>query len=327
MTDDATALADVRLASGVEFDRIRAFARSLGSSASGLGDDCALIDVAGEILALSVDLSIENIHFRRDWLSMDEIGWRATASALSDLAAVGADVIGVLTAIAMPTGSVEADLEALAGGIGNAVRDAGGKVLGGDLSQGPVWAIDVTVVGRAEHPVRRSGAAAGDAVWVTGVLGGSRAALETWLAGAQPEAVPRARFAHPSPRLAAGRWLASRGARAMIDLSDGLAGDARHLASAGRVGIEIALDRLPIDEGVSSAAARAGEDPRVFAAGGGEDYELLVVLPPDFAAKATAFANEIGVTLTRVGEVIDGHGARMLLAGQEVEIAGFDHFR
>ncbi|MEP7324695.1 MAG: thiamine-phosphate kinase [Gemmatimonadota bacterium] len=323
-----TPVPEPRLGPGGEFDRIRSMARVLGSRAAGLGDDCALVDMGGEVLAASVDLSVERIHFRRDWLSFHEIGWRSVAGALSDLAAMGATPIGVLTAIGVPDTSAPADLDQLMAGIGSLLEETGGVVLGGDLSTSPVWTVSVTVLGRARRPVLRSGGRPGDSVWVTGTLGGSRAALETWLAGGEPAAASRERFASPFPRLLAGVWLADQGAGAMIDLSDGLAGDVRHLAAASGAAIAIDLSLLPVHQGVAPVAHRAGEDPRVFAAAGGEDYELLAVLPPEFTeTMAQRLEAHAGVGLTRVGSVEAGAGARLLLDGKPVAIAGYDHFR
>jgi len=317
-----------RLGPGEEFDRIRSLARALGSRAAGLGDDCALVDLGGEILAASTDLSIENVHFRRDWLSFDEIGWRCAAAALSDLAAVGAMPIGVLTAIGAPGTSVQSELDQVMSGVGALLDETGGVVLGGDLSSSPVWTVSVTVLGRARRPVLRSGGKPGDSVWVTGSLGGARAALETWLGGEQPAPSSRESFARPHPRLLAGVWLADTGASAMIDLSDGLGGDVRHLSAASGVAITIELSLLPVHDGVPDVARRIGEDPRVFAAGGGEDYELLALLPPEFTpAMAQRFEAHAGIGLARVGSVEEGAGVRLLLDGTPVEIAGYDHFR
>jgi thiamine-monophosphate kinase len=153
-----------RLGPGEEFDRIRSLARVLGSRAAGLGDDCALVDLGGEVLAASTDLSIENVHFRRDWLSFVEIGWRCAAGALSDLAAVGAMPIGVLTAIGAPSSSVQSELDQVMSGVGALLDETGGVVLGGDLSSSPVWTVSVTVLGRARRPVLRSGGKPGDSV-------------------------------------------------------------------------------------------------------------------------------------------------------------------
>jgi thiamine-monophosphate kinase len=318
------------LGPGPEFDRIRAIARVLGSRARPLDDDCALLPdgEGGGTLALSTDVSVEGVHFRLDWIDLAEIGWRATAAALSDLAAEGAAPIGVLSAISVPERAGERDLTELAGGIGEAAAATGAAVIGGDLSTGPVWSIAVTVVGRAPRPVTRAGARPGDGIWVTGVLGGARAALEAWRRGATPADDARRAFAHPEPRISAGLWLAAHGARAMLDLSDGLAGDAGHLAAASDVRIDLALEMVPVAPAVIAEAKRLDLPVQQFAAEGGEDFELLVALPPDFgAAEVSDFERDCGISLTRIGTVARGHGVRAELAGRPLELRGFDHFR
>ena len=157
MSRSLTAARGPALGPGPEFDRIRGIARRLGDHARGLGDDCAMLPDGGGTLALSTDVSVEGVHFRLEWIEPGEVGWRATAAALSDLAAVGAEAVGVLSAITVPAAALEEDLVALAGGIGDAASAAGGAVLGGDLSAGPVWSVAVTVIGRAECPVTGSG--------------------------------------------------------------------------------------------------------------------------------------------------------------------------
>ena len=316
------------LGPGPEFDLIRAIARSLGPAAGSLDDDCALVPDGATTLAFSTDISVENVHFRRDWLAPAEIGWRAAAGSLSDLAAEGAEAIGLLAAVTGPRSLAGHDLVELMRGVGEAVAAAGGRVLGGDLSAAPYWSIAVTVVGRAARPVTRAGARPGDGLWVTGELGGARAALEAWLRGDQPAPAARAAFAHPVPRLAGGAWLAAHGATAMLDVSDGLAGDARHLAAASGVLLTIELDRLPVAPAAVAEADRLKLAAPLFAGQGGEDYELLVTLPGGFGSEeARAFRAATGVALTRIGAVEPGSGVRLLLAGDEVSLAGYDHFR
>ncbi len=316
------------LGPGAEFDLIRAIARALGATAGPFGDDCALVPDGATTLALSTDVSVENVHFRRDWLQPAEIGWRAAAGALSDLAAEGAEAIGLLAAVTAPKSVAEHDLVELMRGVGEAAAAVGGTVLGGDLSSGPLWSVTITVVGRAARPVTRAGARPGDGLWVTGTLGGARAALEAWLRGDEPEAEARTAFARPTARLGAGVWLAAHDASAMVDLSDGLAGDAQHLAAASGVQLTFELDRLPVARAVAAEAARLGVAPAVFAAQGGEDYELLVALPSGFAAAdAEAFRSATGLTLTRIGAAASGAGVRLLLGQDDVALAGFDHFR
>jgi thiamine-monophosphate kinase len=316
------------LGPGPEFDRIRRIARVLGERAHGLGDDCALLPDGEGVLAISTDVSVEGVHFRLDWIDPAEAGWRATAAALSDLAAEGAAPIGVLSALTVPDGAVEQDLVALTGGIAEATGAAGGVVLGGDLSAGPAWSVAVTVLGRAERPVTRAGASPGDGIWVTGVLGGARAALEAWRRGDSPAADARRAFAHPEPRIAAGRWLSGHGARAMLDLSDGLAGDVEHLAAASEVRIDLTLEMVPVAAAAIAEARRLDLPVQQFAAEGGEDYELLVAMPGDFgAAGVREFEAACRIALTRVGTVKVGGGVRIELAGRPLALRGYDHFR
>jgi thiamine-monophosphate kinase len=312
------------LGPGVEFDRIRAIARALGDTGEGLGDDCAFL--AGD-LCVSVDVSSEGVHFRREWLAPEEIGWRAAAAALSDLAAVGATPEALLVGLTAPGGEPEATLTGIMAGVGDAVRTMGGRVVGGDLTAGPALAVAVTVLGRAARPIRRGGARIGDGLWVTGALGGPRAALAAWQDGARPDPDSRERFARPLARIAQGRLLADRGATAMIDLSDGLGGDARHLAAASGVGLAIDLTLVPMAPGVAQAARAANQPGPVFAARGGEDYELLVTLPAEVEAAAPAGTLDLdGVPLTRIGRVGDDRAVRFALAGADIDVAGYDHF-
>jgi thiamine-monophosphate kinase len=316
------------LGPGAEFDRIRALARALGKRARGLGDDCALLSDVTGTLALSIDVSVERVHFRLDWITAEEVGWRSAAAALSDLGAEGAEAIGLLSAITVPDGAKDEDLVAMAAGIGDAAAAVGAAVLGGDLSRGPAWSVAVTVIGRAERPVTRAGARAGDAVWVTGALGGARAAVESWRRGVEPTPEARRAYAHPQPRIAAGRWLAAHGARAMLDVSDGLGADAAHLAAASGVRIRLNLETVPVAAAAIVEARRMDLPVQQFAAEGGDDYELLVALPPDFGeSDARAFESAAGIALTRVGAVERGGGVRAELLGRALELRGYDHFR
>jgi thiamine-monophosphate kinase len=313
------------LGSGAEFDRIRRIIQELGPRGRGLGDDCGLIPAGDGTLAVSTDVSVEGVHFRLDWIGFADVGWRATAAALSDLAAEGAEPLGVLCAVTLPAHAAESQLIEVMSGVGAAAEFTGASVLGGDLSSGPGWSVAVTVIGRAARPVTRAGAQPGDHLWVTGTLGASRVALEAWRRGEIPPAESLKRYSHPEPRIAAGRWLADRSARAMIDLSDGLAGDARHLAAASGVSIEIQLDALPVEAVVNAVAVHRGVTPGQFAAEGGEDFELLVALPASFDGAAD-FSRQCGITLTRIGAVLPGSEVRFLLDGVALNLQGFSHF-
>jgi len=321
----------LRLGSGGEFDRLRAIFVTLGAAGRDLGDDCALLSVGGRTLAISIDLSLEGVHFRTDWLAFREIGWRATAAALSDLAAEGATPLGVLVSLGVPgnpkglpdgrrqrrTGNASPAVQIMAG-VGAAARSVGARVLGGDLVRSPRYLVDVCVLGVVQRPVRRSGARPGDGLWVTGWLGGVGLALAALRAGRRLAPAVRRRFARPVPRIAAGRWLARRGARAMIDISDGLAGDAGHLAAASGVGVSVELERVPCWPGVTPLAAVRS----------GEEYELLVAMPRRFGtAGARAFRRATGVPLTRIGACTAGRGVRMTDEGRPImPPPGFDHF-
>jgi thiamine-monophosphate kinase len=316
------------LGPGAEFDRIRSIIAALGPAGGELGGDCALIPAGAGALAVSTDTSVEGVHFRRDWLSMEEIGWRAAAAALSDLAAAAASPVGVLAAVTAPAGSSESDIVALMRGVGAAAAAHGGRVLGGDLSRGDGWSVTMTVLGRAERPLTRRGAVPGDRLWVTGALGGARAALEHWQRGEPAPADARRAFAHPVPRIAAAARLAALGAHAALDLSDGLGGDARHLAAASTVELVIELERVPVAPAALVEAQRAGIAPGRFAAEGGEDYELLVALPPHFGERdAPELTHAAGVALTMIGAVREGAGVHFSLHGLPVELNGWDHFR
>ena len=269
----------VGLGPGAEFDLIRrvaALAPPPGEHVRlGPGDDAAVV---GDGWVLSTDLSVEDVHFRRRWLSDEEIGYRAAAAALSDLAAMAAEPVGVLVSVAYPQGG-GFDAEALNRGVHAAAGAVGATVLGGDLSRspGPVF-VDVTVVGRAIHPILRAGAVPGDEVWVTGALGGSAAAVRLWMAGSEPPAALRAAYAHPLPRVAAALALSRAGVlHAMVDLSDGLAGDAGHLAAAGGVAVVLQEERIPRAAGLEEALD--GEAAGEAVLHGGEDYELCFAAP------------------------------------------------
>ena len=308
------------LGAGREFDVVRALLARWGDAAQGVGDDAAVLDVPpGERLVVSTDASIEDAHFRRGWLTPEEIGWRAATSALSDLAAMAARPIGLVLALALPDGWRDA-VEGLADGIGAAARAAGAPIVGGDLVRSRELGLTVTVLGAARQPLGRDGARVGDAIYVTGALGGPHLAVLALERGEQPEAEARARLARPMARIAEARWLAHAGARALVDVSDGLAADVGHLAAASGVDIVLEAARVP-----RLGGATAGDALR-----GGEEYELAVAAP---AGLDTAdFASRFGIALTAIGRVersARGGGAVEIVdrAGGRVEFpSGHDHF-
>ena len=307
------------LGPGAEFDAVRATIARWGAIARGTGDDGAVLDVpAGMKIVMSTDTSVENVHFRRAWLSPEEIGYRAGAAAISDLAAMGATPLAMTIALTLPENWREQSM-ALADGIAIIARETDTPIVGGDLTSGSELSIGVTVLGTVLHPLVRSGAKPGDALWVTGRLGGPVLALEAFERGDTPKPIHRLRFARPVPRLREAQWLAESGANAAIDISDGVVSDAGHLAAASRKEISIDLDRLPLIDGASA------ED----AARSGEEYELLVTGPSTIDARE--FEREFGIPLTRIGIVgtagANGPGVVTRVDGARVPSPkGHDHF-
>jgi thiamine-monophosphate kinase len=316
---------NTNLGPGREFDRIRAMAARWKDRARGLGDDCAIIEVGGDRIAVSVDLSVEGVHFRRDWLTPAEIGYRAAASALSDLAAVAAEPMALLLSIGARADEPDDTFTSLADGVGDAASDAGALIVGGDTSRAESLIVDVCVIGRASAAVGRRGAKPGDRLVVTGPLGGPLAALTAWLAGAPPAPEARARFVRPAPRHAAARFLEANRARAMIDISDGLTSDLGHLLAASGVGAQVDVERIPVLSLARVAAEAAGEAAWHFAARSGEEYELLAALPEDVSDDDLARAP---VPLTVFGTIEAESGLRATERGVAVTLpAGYQHFR
>ena len=297
----------------------------------GVGDDAAVVR-AGGYAVTSIDSMIEDVHFRSRALDPQEIGHRALAAALSDLGAMGACPGEAYLALGLPP-RCEVDYAAgIVEGALQLARKCELTIVGGDVTRSPVLMITFTVVGWTEDPgelAGRDGARPGDLVGVTGCLGGAGAGLSLLEGQLDGQAIEpalarglRGRYARPEPRLAAGRALALAGARAMIDLSDGLAADAGHLASRSGVRLELWLDKLPLAPGVEEAAGLLGIDPRVLAATAGEDYELCVCLPKAAADSARSVVEEIG--LVWIGEVADGQPAVRFLDA-DGELSGFEH--
>jgi thiamine-monophosphate kinase len=299
----------------------------------GSGDDAA-ITVPGGVTATSVDALVDGVHFRRDWSSPQQIGAKALAVALSDLAAMGAEPGEAYVVLGVPADLDEDGCLELLDGIGKVAAETGTTLAGGDVTRAPVLTLAVTVVGHAKSGddlVTRSGARAGDVLVVTGELGGAAAGLllleqSALRRGENDGAGLLARQLEPVPRLEAGRALAEVGATAMIDISDGLGGDAGHLAAASGVGLRIEASALPLAAGVAEVATAIGRNPLELASSGGEDYELLAAVPPDLLDTANAAVAEQGERgLTQIGAVIAGEGVEIRLPdGALLQPTGFD---
>ena len=301
----------------------------------GIGDDAAVVR-ARPVSVTSVDAMIEGVHFRLEdgWSTPAEVGHRALAGALSDLAAMGADPGEAYLVLGLPGGFGERRPLELVRAAAELACATGTAIAGGDVVSAPVLVVSFTAVGWAEEADRllaREGARPGDLVGVTGRLGGAGAALAVMEGRAAATDARRGlleRANRPWPRLAEGRAVAMAGAHAMIDLSDGIATDAGHLARASGVRLRLQLPALPLAEGVSEVAAELAIPAWQLAAAGGEDYELCFCAPPDTRARVQESVAELGdVEVTWVGEVLEGPPAVELLVerGEQVSLQGFEH--
>jgi thiamine-monophosphate kinase len=301
----------------------------------GSGDDAA-VTVPGGATATSVDALVDGVHFRREHASLGQIGHKALATALSDLAAMGAAPGEAYIVLGIPPDLDEDGCLELLEGMLPLATVSGVDLVGGDLTRAAQLFLSITVVGHATEPrafVGRNGAQPGDALVVTGELGGAAAGLELLerptigaLVMPGPAIELRKRQLEPQPRLGAGRALARCGATAMIDLSDGLAGDALHLGQQSEVALKIELSEVPQAHGATEVAMAADLDPWQLLAAGGEDYELLASLPSERLREAErSVGEEEGLPLTRIGEILPGAGVEIRLPdGQLLESGGFD---
>jgi thiamine-monophosphate kinase len=304
----------------------------------GSGDDAA-VTVPGGATATSVDALVEGVHFRRDRASLTQIGRKALGTALSDLAAMGAGAGEAYVVVGVPPDLGEDGCLELIDGIAALAAETGTTLAGGDVTRAPVLTLAVTVVGHAASAgelVGRGGAEPGDVLVLTGEIGGAAAGLllleRPRLADAVPEHIAerlRLRQLLPTPLIGAGRALASAGASSMIDLSDGLGGDATHVARASGAAIRVDAGTLPLARGLAAVAAAAGRDPLELAISGGEDYELLATLPPERLDEAATAVGAVGATtLTQIGAVSAGEGVEIRLpGGATLAPAGYDQLR
>lgn len=317
-------------------EQIRRAARPGPSVMTGIGDDCAVLKVpAGHELLVTTDFTIENVHFRRDWLGPEQIGRRCLTRGLSDIAAMGGEPRAAFLSLAVADSISQKWAGRFLKGLLELAKEFNVPLAGGDTAESPAGIqADIIVVGSVPSgkAVLRSGAAPGDNIYVTGELGGTAAALAALMTSGNSAAKRKAysRTFHP-PRIAVGKWLRQRGiVSAMIDLSDGFSTDLAHICEESNVGAEIDADVIP--------RARAGSAKKQvaldFALHGGEDYELL------FTSAKTVPTMIEGVHVTRIGRIVplkkgqssqgQPTGMRLIASdrrSQALRAQGWEHFR
>jgi thiamine-monophosphate kinase len=307
-----------------EFDFIRRFLAHFPRARVpvGPGDDCAVLAPSRGALCVTTDAIVEDVHFTRAGFSPEDIGHKALAVNLSDLASMGATPRWFVCALALPRGFPPRELSALARGMAALAREHRIALVGGNFTSARELSVTITATGELSRPpLTRAGARPGDSLYVSGTLGDARLGLQQLQRGARRGA-PVRRQRRPEPRVALGR-LASRFASACLDVSDGLAQDLGHLCAASRVGVALELARLPLSRAVRAALGPEG------ALAGGEDYELLLAVPPQREQAFERACARAGERITRIGTLtrerkwaIRNEAGRLIPAP-----AGFDHFR
>lgn len=305
-------------------------ASPLGTILTGIGDDCAVLGHAtGQDLLVTTDFSLEGVHFRRDWHPPDSVGHRCLARGLSDIAAMGGTPIAVFLSLALPHDSKQSWVNRFFKCLISLTRRHNVRLAGGDIAESLKGVLaDIIVAGSVPHgkAILRSGAKPGDKIYVSGVLGGSAAAVRKMQAqkrGAKVQVRDYPRHFFPEPRVELGQILRERRlATAMIDTSDGLSTDLAHICEESGVGAEIDSWLIP--------RARVGKPSREvgldFSLHGGEDYELLFTAPP---AKRIP-GRLAGVAITEIGRITGGHGIFVRNpneAAYELRPRGWEHFR
>jgi thiamine-monophosphate kinase len=310
----------------------------------GIGDDAAALrSTAGALTLITTDALVEDVHFRRATSSAADVGWKALAINVSDIASMGGAATAAVISLMLPPALDARWVDDLYDGLAEAARAFDLAIVGGNLTQAPAIVVDVTVLGEAAPAdlVSRRGAQVGDLIAVTGTLGRAAAglaALETGVpATAAPAAAPEVAVAigaqrRPRPRLSEGRCLAGTHAiHAMIDLSDGLALDLSRVCAASGVGARIDAARLPIDPAVATVARHAGRDPLDLSLSGGEDYELLFTFPPAASDRVLGALAAAGATqATIIGTIVAPEQGRTIAVIDEVrplDARGWTHFR
>ncbi|MGI8651121.1 MAG: thiamine-phosphate kinase [Rubrobacter sp.] len=306
-------------------DRIRAMLpRAPEGVILPINDDCAVFEVGGERWVAAADMLVSSHHFRDEWSTPEDVGYKAVATNISDVAAMGARPRFVLTSGGAP--EPEIALRCFEG-VAEACREFGVYPLGGDTTKSETLVVNVAILGSLDcgRFVARSGAKPGDLIAVSGELGAAAAGLLALEQGLEGYERLKNRHLRPEPRVEVGLEAARLGATAMIDISDGLTSDVRHIAHQSGVGCRIDLKLLPVAKDVRELANLLEEDPQRLAATGGDDYELLICASSNVIEQLRRFA---GVPITIIGEVVEeSEGITFSDNGEEVsELSGWDHF-
>lgn len=289
----------------------------------GIGDDAAVVSGLDQGVVLSVDTSVEGVHFDRRFLDLESIGYRSFQAAASDLAAMGASAVGALSSLIVPSRMAVAELDEIVRGQAEASRECRCPVIGGNLSKGGELSITTTVVGQVDRPLTRSGARVGEEVWVVGALGLAAAGLACSRLGMVQlvdPAVGQCVSAWARPRALLERGLALRGlASSCIDVSDGLSRDLARLARASGAAMVVNAGRLSasLSPSLRLACRRLRRSPTALAIAGGEDYALLATGP---SSRRPSWARAIGRVQSGAGAWLARDGRKLPLAG------GYDHF-
>ncbi len=315
-------------------DKIRLRAKVGAVLRLGIGDDCSSIAVPAEHeLLTSTDLLLEDVHFRLDWADLHSLGIKAVAVNVSDLAAMGAKAVSLHLAVGLPVSLSDLQIEQFLDGVFAGLDRYEVLLAGGDTcrSTGPL-VISVTVQGfcHKDQLVTRAGARVGDDLWVSGTLGDSGLALYFLQAGQTLTEFLAERHHRPAARTILGQRLATQGlASAMLDLSDGLSGDVRHLLEASAVGARVELERLPLSQEFQ-AELQKNPDLIDLALCGGEDYELLFTASPTLRSKLEQLSAAINLPLQRIGEITAAPELHFYQANglsYQPQSSAFNHFR
>ncbi len=298
-----------------------------------IGDDAAAFRIRpGQLVVVSTDALVEGIHFDFRYCSPEDLGWKALAVNLSDIAAMGGIPLYVTTSIALPRGCVPDFVPRFYRGLAAIARKHSVGLIGGDTCRSPKGVfLDVTIMGEVKptHMLTRQGAKPGDLLYVTGELGGSSVGFELLSRSRKsvPRSAPVRRHLRPQPRCAAGRFLAKRKlASAMIDLSDGLSTDLSHLCNQSGVGAVVEASRLPLVRIPLRQREVLSHKAQHYGLHGGEDYELLFSVPSRLSQSVPSQID--GLPVRRIGCITQSTGVWLLDGDTKhrLQPSGFDHF-